>query len=188
MTWPDEYACAPGLAGDAGAFSVRPIRWEDREPIRRWRNEQIDVLRQVEPLTVEGQDSYFTDVVLPQLSQAAPAQVLLGFLEDGRLVGYGGVVHLCWPDRRGEISFLTPAERASGTQLRTDWLAFLSIVAPLCRTVLGLHKVTTETFEFRPELRSHLEEFGFREEGVLVDHHLVDGAWVTSYAHGLLLD
>lgn len=188
MDWPDDYACAPGLRASAGAYALRPIRWADREPIRQWRNQQIDALRQVAPLTAGDQDRYFTDVVRPQLDLQQPPQVLFGFLDEDRLVGYGGIVHLCWPDRRGEVSFLTSSDRASGDAFRRDWEAYLAMLVPICRDGLGLHKLTTETYGFRTEVISFLESAGFAEEGVLVDHHRVGDRWVNSHAHGLLLD
>ena len=111
-----------------------------------------------------------------------------GFLDEDRLVGYGGIVHLCWPDRRGEVSFLTSSDRASGDAFRRDWEAYLAMLVPICRDGLGLHKLTTETYGFRTEVISFLENAGFAEEGVLVDHHRVGDRWVNSHAHGLLLD
>ena len=46
-------------------YQLVPIRYEDREPIRAWRNAQLEVLRQAEPLTTEQQEAYFQRVVLP---------------------------------------------------------------------------------------------------------------------------
>ena len=51
MTWPPAYSCAPGLAAAAGRYALRPLRWDDREPIRQWRNDQLDILRQDRPLS-----------------------------------------------------------------------------------------------------------------------------------------
>lgn len=187
MTWPDAYACAPGLRASAGRYSVRPVHWDDREPIRRWRNEQIDVLRQAAPLTPAEQDAYYSTVIRPQFDQAQPAQVLLGFVVDGVLQGYGGVVHLHWADMRGEVSFLTATDRLDAATFRADWTAWLTLLVPLCRDVLGLHKLTTETYAFREALLPLLEEHGFVLEGTLREHHRLGDEWITSLAHGLLL-
>ena len=43
-----------------GAYELVPIRFEDRTLIRTWRNEQMYHLRQMEPLTEEQQELYFT--------------------------------------------------------------------------------------------------------------------------------
>lgn len=186
--WPSTYSCAD-LSGLArGPIRLRPIHWDDREPIRRWRNAQLDVLRQADPLTVEDQDRYFDDVVRDQLDQERPDQVLLAMLEDDRLVGYGGVVHISWHNRRGEISFMTEPSRLDEPTLRADWLTFLSLIGETARDRLGLHRLTTETYAIRRSLLEILDEAGFQREGVLRDHAVVDGAFVDSIVHGRLLD
>ena len=48
-----------------GRYRLLPIRLEDREAIRQWRNAQLDILRQAAPLTTEAQDRYFREVVGP---------------------------------------------------------------------------------------------------------------------------
>lgn len=187
MSWPSAYACAPTLGGRHGAYAMRPIGWADREPIRRWRNEQIDVLRQRAPLTPADQDAYYRGVVGPQLDQLEPPQVLVAVDLAGTLVGYGGVVHLAWGDRRGEISFLTDTDRLADATFAADWRAYLAMIVPAARDQLRLHKLTTETYAFRTGLIPLLEEAGFEREGVLREHNDVDGVWVDSLAHGLLL-
>jgi hypothetical protein len=116
-----------------------------------------------------------------------PPQVLLAMTSGGALIGYGGVVHISWSDMRGEVSFLTDPSRLSDEQFMADWNACLDLLIPLCRERLGLHKLTTETYEIRTNLIPLLEEHGFAREGTLLEHHLLDGRWVTSLAHGLIL-
>lgn len=185
--WPSRYACAPDLGGAHGQYEMRPLAWADREPIRRWRNEQIDVLRQRGPLTQADQDRYYLDVVAPQFGRAEPAQVLVAVEFDGVLIGYGGVVHLAWGDRRGEVSFLTDTGRLDAQTFAADWRAYLAMLVPAARDQIGLHKLTTETYAVRTGLFPLLEEAGFVQEGTLREHHDLDGTWVDSIAHGLLL-
>ena len=187
MTWPSTYHCAAGMAASAGRYALRPLRWEDREPIRQWRNDQLDVLRQDRPLSPADQDRYYRDVVAPQMTADRPPQVLLALTEDDALIGYGGIVHLSWSDRRGEVSFLTDTTRLDEPTFAADWRAYLDLLLPLTRRVLGLHKLTTETYEVRTTLIPILEQHGFVLEGTLREHHLLDGRWVTSLAHGLIL-
>lgn len=184
--WPTAYEHFPELASGQGIFHIRPIHWDDRVAIRVWRNEQIDVLRQASPLSTEDQDHYFENVVRPQFSDVEPSQLLWAFLEDGQLVGYGGLVHYAWLDLRAEVSFLTEPSRVP-TSLARDWTAFLGLLIPVAREKLGLHKLTTETYSSRPELVPVLESIGFVHEGTLRQHHRVAGHWVDSLAHGLLL-
>lgn len=187
MEWPDFYACADLTSLSSGRFSLRPIRWDDREPIRLWRNAQLDVLRQTNLLTREQQDRYFEDLVLPQMTQSEPDQVLVAYLENDRLIGYGGVVHISWPNRRGEISFMTEPERLDQSTFRSDWLTFLDLITRVASERLGLHRLSTETFAIRPELLDILDSAGFEREGLLREHAVIGERYVDSIIHGLLL-
>ena len=187
MSWPSAYACAPALGGQHGAYTMRPVAWADRVPIRDWRNAQIDVLRQRAPLTPADQDAYYRDIVAPQFDQLEPAQVLVAVDLDGELIGYGGVVHLAWGDRRGEVSFLTRTDRLDDSTFAADWRAYLAMLVPAARGQLGLHKLTAEAYAMRTRLFPLLEDAGFVQEGLLRAHHDVDGEWVDSVVHGLLL-
>lgn len=184
--WPTGYTHFTGLTAVSEALTLRSLRWEDREPIRQWRNSQIDVLRQPHDLSAADQDEYYLDVIRPQFDEEFPAQILWAVEQSGALIGYGGIVHIVWPDRRGEVSFLTDTARATAS-LAADWTAFLDVIVPIARDRLGLHKLTTETYANRPALIPVLEGQGFVLEGTLRDHHRVNGVWVDSLSHGLHL-
>ena len=66
-----------------GAYSLVPIRFEDRMGIMKWRNEQIYHLRQSKPLTEEDQNNYFKNVVSKLFDQEQPQKKLFSFLEAG---------------------------------------------------------------------------------------------------------
>ena len=185
--WPDGYAYFPNLSINFGQHSLRPITWADRVPIRRWRNEQIEILRQREPLSVEDQDLYFERVIAAQMAMVRPPQLLFGYLEGRSLVGYGGFVHIDWGCHQAEVSFLTATARALGDSLRRDWKIYLDMVTVLARNVLDLDKLTTETFETRSNLPPILEDYGFQHEGVLVNRRYNHGQWYASVSHGLAL-
>ncbi len=185
--WPAAYRCADLARLVRGRYSLRPIDWSDRTPIREWRNDQIDVLRQTSALTVAGQDAYFADVVRPQLDQEEPAQVLVALLEDGRLIGYGGLVHISWPNRRAEVSFMTEASRQDEATFRADLAAFLDLVIELAADRLALHRLTTECYAFRTVFIEELERAGFGLEGRLREHVRTDDGYVDSVLHGRLL-
>lgn len=186
MTWPAGYACAPDLGTRHDEYTLRPVTWSDREPIRRWRNAQLRVLRQRAPLSPDDQDRYFRDVVEPQFTQDEPEQILVGVEVADTLVGYGGIVHITWPDRRGEVSFLTDPARSDAASFAADWRAYLTMLVPAARAI-GLHRLTTEAYAFRTDLFGLLEEAGFVHEGTLREHRDLDGTWVDSVVHGLLL-
>ena len=185
--WPAGYDFYPHLTLASGSLCLRPIKWEDREPIRKWRNTQIEVLRQAQPLSKSDQARYFLEAVSPQMGMEHPPQILFGLETDGTLIGYGGLVHMQWNDRRAEVSFLTDSTRLDPETFASDWSAYLDLLTSLATNVLSLHKLTTETYEIRPNLIGILEKYGFAQEGTHPGHHRVGDRWVTSYSHGLLL-
>jgi RimJ/RimL family protein N-acetyltransferase len=187
--WDSGYRFFPELTGTSAdnRYQLRPIHWNDRNAIREWRNAQIDVLRQQNPLSANEQDHYFSNLVLLQLTQEQPEQILFAFLEDSQLVGYGGFVHIVWSDRRAEVSFLTDVDRSEQNIFSQDWSEYLHLLVQLARRI-GFHKLTTETYSIRPELIEILEDFGFTQEGILRDHHLINGAPVDSFAHAYLIN
>ena len=187
--WDSSYRFFPELTATSAdnRYQLRPIHWNDRDAIREWRNAQIDVLRQQNPLSAHEQDNYFLNVVLPQLTQEQPEQILFAFLENSQLIGYGGFVHIVWPDRRAEVSFLTDIDRSEQHIFSQDWSEYLNLLVKLARRI-GFHKLTTETYSIRTELIEILEDFGFTQEGILRDHHLINGEPVDSFAHAYLIN
>ena len=188
MNWPDSYTHFPTLTSNAyqGDYSLRPIRWEDRTNILQWRNEQLDVLRQIGPLSPDQQDTYFQEIVLPQFAQEFPEQLMFAFLHGSELIGYGALVHIHWGDHRAEISFLTSPERHDHDTFESDWNHYLSLLKPVAAR-LGLHKLTTETYEIRRNLIPILEANGMVKEGLLKEHHFVNGEFIDSLVHGVIL-
>jgi RimJ/RimL family protein N-acetyltransferase len=187
--WDSGYHFFPELtATNADSrYQLRPIHWNDRDAIREWRNTQIDVLRQHNPLSASDQDNYFSNIVLPQLTQEQPEQILFAFLEDSQPVGYGGLVHIVWSDRRAEVSFLTDINRSEQHVFSQDWSQYLTLLVQLAQKI-GFNKLTTETYSIRSELIEILENFGFTQEDLLRDHHLINGAPVDSFAHAYLIN
>jgi RimJ/RimL family protein N-acetyltransferase len=187
--WESGYSYFPELSviSADGRYQLRPIHWDDRDAIRGWRNAQIDVLRQHKPLSASDQDNYFSNTVLPQLSQEQPDQILFAFLEDSKLVGYGGFVHIVWPDHAAEVSFLTNTNRSEQHIFSQDWSEYLNLLVQLAEEI-GLNRLTTETYSIRPKLIEILENFGFVQEGILREHHLISDSPVDSFSHAYLIN
>jgi RimJ/RimL family protein N-acetyltransferase len=171
-------------------YRLLPIRYEDREPIRQWRNAQLQVLRQAAPLTVEQQDAYFQRVVLPLFEQQRPGQLLFSLLHRGELVAYGGLVHISWPDERAEISYLAdPARTADPAIYRQDFLTFLRLLYRVAFDDLRLNRLVTETYDLRPAHVAIMEESGLKPEGRLRQQvKLAPGTFADSLMHGLLAE
>ncbi|MDB5235818.1 MAG: hypothetical protein JWR44_2811 [Hymenobacter sp.] len=169
-------------------YSLVPIRYEDREPIRAWRNAQLQVLRQAEPLTAAQQEGYFQQVVMPLFEQEKPGQLLFSLLHQGELIAYGGLVHISWPDSRAEVSFLVdPARAADPATYRQDFLAHLRLLGQAAFDGLNFNRLFTETYDIRPVHVAILEEAGFRLEGRLRQHvRLAPDTFADSLMHGQL--
>jgi len=169
-------------------YRLVPIRLDDRETIRAWRNAQLQVLRQAAPISALDQDAYFVRVVLPLFAQQQPGQLLFSLLHHGELVAYGGLVHISWPDGRAEVSFLAdPARATNPATYRADFLAHLRLLGQVAFESLRFHRLFTETYDIRPVHVAILEEAGFRPEGRLRQHvRLAPDTFADSLMHGQL--
>ena len=167
-----------------GRYRLLPIRPDDREAIRQWRNAQLDILRQSTPLTAEAQDRYFREVVVPLFDAEQPGQLLFSLLLDEKLIGYGGLVHIDWNAGRAEISFLLETGRnAHVPTFQTDFAAYLHLLRQVAFKDLSLQKINTEAYDVRPYLTAVLEAEGFVEEARLPRHVQVAGQLVDTVFH-----
>jgi RimJ/RimL family protein N-acetyltransferase len=166
----------------SGAFSIVPIRFEDRIKIMNWRNEQIYHLRQNKPLTLENQEHYFDTVVSKLFNQEQPNQILFSFLENAECIGYGGLVHINWIDKNAEISFImqTSLEKERFDEI---WSAYLNLLEQVAFDDLKLHKIFTYAFDIRPHLYSMLLKAGFKEDARLKEHCFFDGNFKDVVLH-----
>ncbi|WP_416738934.1 GNAT family N-acetyltransferase [Pseudomonas sp. NFX71] len=102
------YRVMPTPTLSDGVLEVRAVQPADIEAIRQWRNAQMDVLRQTAPISPDQQAHYFAEHVWPQTESLEPTQVLVALERAGVLIGYGGLVHISWVNRRAEVSFCSP--------------------------------------------------------------------------------
>jgi len=169
-------------------YEYVPLRREDIQRLREFRNAQIDVLRQSAPISQEQQEAWFEREVVPTQSTDKPHQVLISILVGGEFAGYGGLTNLKWHDLRAEVSFLVDPERAADAALyRADMLSFLGFLARHAFDELGLNRLFAETYAFREAHIGILEEAGYKPEGRLREHiQLGDGRAGDSVLHGLL--
>ncbi len=162
------------------------IRKEDIQKIRKWRNEQREVLRQDKILTKKEQEDYFNTMITTTFEKKNPKMILFSFLSKNKCIGYGGLVHINWKARRGEISFLTDTKRIKlDSNLEKDFRNFLKMILDIGFNELKLNKITTETFEFRKNIINVLEENGFKKEGILKNHTKTNGKYYDSILHSI---
>ncbi len=167
-------------------YAFVPLRQEDMEQIRLWRNSQTAILRQNHPLSQAEQTSYFTTVILPSFSEKQPRQILFTILHNEQLLGYGGLVHIDWQARQAEVSFLLDtAIKEASRPFKECFLQFLHVIKEIAFTELKLHKLTAECYYSRYELMADLTSFGFEKEGIIYDHVLKNGSFYNSHLFAL---
>lgn len=179
------YTCLKQQTFQDGAYSLVPLRYEDRFDIMQWRNEQIYHLRQTRLLTREDQQRYFDEVVSQLFACEHPDQVLFSYLEDGRCIGYGGLVHINWTDRNAEISFLMDT-RLEKEGFAIHWSHYLHMLKTVAFEQLQLHKIYTYAFDLRPQLYPVLESNGFTRDATLKEHCCFEGAYKDVIIHSLI--
>ena len=176
----------PRAALREGAFSTSSVQPEHIEAIRVWRNAQMSILRQNGPISSDDQIAYFDREVWPDKKKNHPKNLLLIYRRDKTVIGYGGLVHISWPDSRAEVSFLVDPEiRADSSEYALAFETWLGLMKTLAFDDLKLRRLTTETYMTRSQNLAVLEKAGFVREGVLRDHIVIDGTMHDSILHGM---
>ena len=116
-------------------YSLVPIRMEDRELIRKWRNEQMYHLRQQEALTESQQETYFKEVVAKLFQSEQPTQYLFSYVQGEECMGYGGLVHINYEKSSAELSFIMKTE-LEAEDFRFHWTNYLQLIENIATTSL----------------------------------------------------
>jgi RimJ/RimL family protein N-acetyltransferase len=159
--------------------------------IRKWRNEQIEILRQKNLLTVEDQKRYWNKVILPSISSDAPDIILFSYLFMNNLIGYGGLTHIDWSAKRAEVSFLLKTELTRDYGKHPKYFdIFLKILKKIAFDELKLQRLFTETYDLRPYHVTVLEKNNFKFEERKRYHIFLEteGRYVDSLIHGCQAD
>ena len=181
--WPKEYISLNGIKSlKKNNYEIKPIRYEDRYSIMKWRNDQLYHLRQKFKLKKIDQDNYFKNTIRLLFNKKYPGQILFSFFKENSLVGYGGLVHINWENKHSEISFVfdTKLEREHFELL---WDNFLSLLENIAFSKLGLNKIYTYAYDLRPRLYLVLEKRDYIEEARLKMHELVKNEFVDVLIH-----
>lgn len=167
------------------SICIMPIQPIHIEKIRKWRNEQKDVLRQSHCITPEQQIKYYNENIWPDMTSDQPKNILLSILEKNIPIGYGGLTHIAWDHLRAEISFLLDPKHTTNQNVYKNYFSnFLYLIKVLAFENLKLVKVFTETFSTREHHIKILEHNGFIREGVLRKHVIINGKCIDSIIHG----
>lgn len=174
MTFPESYKCLAKRSFEKGDFRIIPIRYEDQYAIMKWRNDQIDILRQSTPLTEEDQKRYFSTVVRNLFDEEKPSQVLVSFFEKDQLIGYGGLVHIDWKSLNAEISFLLDSSLNNEKNYLQKFAIYLELIEHLASEI-HLHKIYSYGYRIADYRFEPLIKSGFANEVILKRHKNING-------------
>ena len=165
-------------------YKLVPIREEDIQLIKNWRNEQIDILRQEEPITTEQQINYYNQVIKKSFSDEKPALMLFSFIHNNSCIGYGGLTNIDWNTKNAELSFLVDTHRTSDPKIyENDFVSFLHLIFELTFENLNFTRIFTETYDVRPIHISILEKNGFQLEKRLKQYKRIHETLVDVLIH-----
>jgi hypothetical protein len=168
-------------------YSIIPVQPETINSIRVWRNKQMDYLRQKKPVSFEEQEKYYSENIWPDMRSPRPKSILVNYFLNKKHIGYGGLVHISWENKRAEVSFLIEPTRSQILDLYcTDMVVFLEMIKTLAFRFAKLSRIFTETYSLRPHQIENLELAGFTKEGILKEHLRVKGKPYDSVFHGFL--
>lgn len=167
---------------EIGEFSITPIRFEDRYEIMKWRNQQVYHLRQNKELTKIDQDIYFNSVVNSLFEQNFPPQLLFSFLKKNTCIGYGGLVHINWEEKYGEISFIMETSLEENN-FEVYWTIFLQLIEKIAFNQLSLNKISTYAYDLRPQLYLVLEKNNYMKFKTIKDKYFHEGKFIDVIIH-----
>jgi len=178
------YVCMRRNVISGNGLELKAVQPDEIETIRQWRNAQMDVLRQSAEITPEKQRHYFQTTIWPDMAVPNPRNILLSIRLNGNLIGYGGLVHVSWENRRAEVSFLLDPQYQQGSLAYHEaFVSYLNLLSQIAFETLNLCKLFTETYDLRHEHIRSLESAGFTREGVLHKHVLIRGSFHDSLIH-----
>ncbi len=161
-----------------------PMRKKDIYFIMKWRNDQIEILRQNKTLTKKDQLSYYQNYILPSFFQKKPTLILFSYLLNNRLIGYGGLTNIDWRSKKAEISFLLNTKRAKDKiAYQQEFMVFLKLIKQIAFKDLKLKLIFTETYDIRPWHVATLEQNGFISKRRIKKHVYKKGKNIDSLIH-----
>jgi len=182
MQFPYNYNALNKNTFELNKFSLIPIRFEHRNEILLWRNEQLYHLRQKKKLNVNEQEIYFQNEIKPLFKLKNPNQILFSFLFENNLVGYGGLVHINWEKKNAELSFLIKTE-LDKKYFKKYWGIYISLIEKVAFEECGLKSIYTYSFELRPKLYEVLRENNFLLKKTIKNAKQFKGKHINALIH-----
>jgi len=181
------YRCLKKKKFNSKNFQIISIKEVHMESIRKWRNSQIDILRQSKIITQKEQKDYYQKIILPEMKNIKPNDILLSYTYNDKLIGYGGLTNISWLNKRCELSFLIDTKIITNLKkYEYYFINFLKIIKKISFNELKFIKIYTETFSYRNHHISVLEKMNFNYDGLLKDHYIIRGKKISSVIHSCL--
>ena len=165
-------------------YSLVPLRKSDIQNIRRWRNEQIQILRQKTPLSKNDQNHYYENTIKKSFFVKKPKMIIFSFLLSGKCIGYGGFTRINWTKRSSELSFILDTKRVQNSKIyEKEFKIFLKLILELNDEQIKFKKIFTETYNIRPIHLRILENMSFRYRKIKRNFIKIHGKYVDSLIH-----
>ena len=169
-------------------YSLVPLRKSDIQNIRRWRNEQINVLRQKTLLSKNDQILYYENIIKKSFTKSQPDIILFSFLYCKKCIGYGGLVHVNWKLKSGEVSFVCDTKISNSKKsYQSSFSIFLNLIFKIAFDEMKLNKITSEVFDIRPWTREIQEKSGFNICDILKNHVMIEDKQIDSILYQKIL-
>jgi len=164
-------------------INYRELKIVDAEKIRKWRNNQIKILRQNEKIKKKDQVKYFKKHILLK----NPKLDLFAIDLDEKLVGYAGLVNISNHFKTAEVSFLINDKIKHNADIYQKIFAhFLFFIKEYSFKKKKLaNKKNIKILSLKKHIKI-LENFGFELEGRMKKHVIKNKKTYDSLMHGIL--
>lgn len=164
-------------------INYRTLKIIDAEKIRRYRNNQLKILRQNTIIKKQDQLKYFKKNILKK----NPKLELFAIEMDQIFIGYGGLVNISNHFETAEVSFLVDNNINHRSKIYEKiFVNFLRFIKKYSFKKKKLRRLYTETYSFRKKHIKILENFGFKLEGIMRKHVIKNKKIYNSLIHGML--
>ncbi len=168
-------------------YSLLPLRYEDIFKVKKWRNDQIHILRQNKILSDLDQENFYQGLIEKSFYNSNPNEILFSFLLNDVCIGYGGIVYVDWEKKTAEISFINETKRSIQNQIyENDFNTFISLLFPISFSELKFNKLTTETYGIRRNTLQILDKLGFQLKKIEQGTILINNNKYDSFFHEYL--
>ena len=89
-----------------------------------------------------------------------PEQILFSFLQNDKCIGYGGLVHINWIEKKAEISFIMDTQLEK-LYFEKYWSIFLRLIEEVAFKDLNFKNIFVYAFDLRKHLYDVLSKNGF---------------------------